>query len=82
MIEPDLKGKISTASLKPLFVAKSMCKSIDESKLMIFNKLFDDSINQQFKVASFEVLFEQISDWDEIADEVTVPLLKKKSSNN
>lgn len=77
LIELDIKEKISTASLESLLAAKSTCEWIDESKFMILNKLLNNSINQQFENASFEVLFEQVSNWNEIADEITVPVLKK-----
>ena len=76
LIEPDLKDKVSTASLKDLLVAKSMYEGIDEPTYTILNKLFDNYINQQLETASFDELIAQISNWDEITNEITVSVLK------
>lgn len=79
LIEPDLEGKISTASLEDLLAAKSTYKLIDEPKSRIL-KLLDDSITQQVKAASFEDLLDQRRYWDEIPDELIEPTLKNNVS--
>jgi hypothetical protein len=79
LIEPDLEGKISTASLEDLLAAKSTYKWIDEPKSRIL-KLLDDSITQQVKATSFQDLLDQRSHWDEITDELIEPTLKNNVS--
>lgn len=75
LIESDLEGKISTASLEDLLTAKSTYKLIDEPKSRVL-KLLDDSITQQAKSAPFEDLLDQRRHWDEITEELIEPILK------
>lgn len=75
LIEPDLEGKISTASLEGLLAAKSSYKLIDEPKSRIL-KLLDESITQQVKAASFENFLDQRRHWYEITDELIESILR------
>lgn len=79
LIEPELEGKISTASLEDLLSAKSTYKLMSKPKSIIL-KLLDNFITQQVKTASFDELLDQRGHWDEIADELIEPTLKNNVS--
>jgi hypothetical protein len=79
LIEPNLKKKISTASLEDLLSAKSSYKFMEKPKSIIID-LLNNFIALQVGEASFDELLDQQVHWEEITDELLKPVLKNNVS--
>jgi hypothetical protein len=79
LLELELDKKIASEDLGTLLIAKSEYISIEEPNPKIIES-FDASISKKVANTPFDNLLEYSSNWDEIAEELLQPILKKNVS--